>query len=73
MSEAPKTGRVRILVAVLRDGDLVGCCLDYGNDDYTMERMSEQIRGYSPPIHFHWIEADVPLPIATTIEGTVTP
>lgn len=70
-----KTEHIRILVAI----DRLGCieiAQDKGDDKDTWEEMREHVGGWlTPPIGFHWIEADIPLPTVdgTPIPATVTP
>ena len=74
MSE-PRTERVRILVAIGRDGQTV-FQYDRGDDKDTIQSMRDGgCLGYLlPPIGFHWIEADIPLPTigAAPIPATTT-
>lgn len=76
MTNEQKTIRVRIAVAVNADGH-------YGTDGYSKADGSHQddddmekwalrdCRGDGRKV-VHFIEADIPLPVATTIEGKVT-
>lgn len=74
MSNTQRTVRARILVAVDTDGDWssVGTC------DLTDEDMRKRLTPEDMAcgiIAYHWIEADIPVPIVpdeTTVEGVVT-
>lgn len=73
----PKTIRVRIAVAVSPQGhwesfgSTVGVANPENGDDAThAEYAVMNCDGKTHAVHF--IEADIPLPVAVTVEGTVT-
>lgn len=64
-----KTVRVRIAVSVDPDGVWNSCGWSEGSDaDKSGLAFEEQAYGGA----LHWVEADVPIPEPTTIEGEVT-
>ncbi len=74
--EPNKTVRVRIAVAVNADGQWGsdGCSKTSGEPmaDSTISLWAARdCRGDGAKV-VHFIEADIPLPVASTIEGTVT-
>lgn len=70
MSEA-RTVRVRIAVAVTPDG--AWSAFGYSGYDEKGVKESVFIDDLPEGEQFHWIEADVPIPVATTIPGAVVP
>lgn len=77
-SEQPKTVRFRIAVAIDDGGR--GCAYgwngtDQSDDKDKMRKVEREMYGLeSNVVATHWIEVDIPVPVApepTTIEGTV--
>ncbi len=74
MSDTQRTVRARILVAV----DTAGNYSSIGYSDTTDNALKQDIfldAMTEDLIAYHWIEADIPVPLApaeTTVEGVVT-
>lgn len=66
----PGTVRVRILVAVDADGQWVSRGNVWDSDEVHKDWISTD--DLKDDFSCHWIEADVPVPAETTIEGSVT-
>ncbi len=76
MTNEQKTIRVRIAVAVSAEGhySTSGGTRPSGkpwSDESLLSDVRSELEAASP-IATHFIEADIPLPVATTIEGKVT-
>ena len=74
MASDKRTVRVRIAVVMNADGEW-GCAASYNGDDngawsVAGENLSTDPGEVMEALHF--IEADVPVPASTTIEGAVT-
>jgi len=65
----PKTTRVRILVAVDKQGGWVSHGHSSGDDDEAMDWIA--VHDLIDPITYHWLEADIPLPEIAVVEGRV--
>ena len=65
-----RTVRVRIAVAVDADGDWNSCGGAGVSDFECIEAASECI---ATPSNLCWVEADLPIPEAMTVQGVVTP
>jgi hypothetical protein len=67
----PKTVRVRIAVAVNQHGHYSAD----GGRGASDQRLAQNVRQFVKGLHaLHWIEADVPLPLApVVVEGTTAP
>lgn len=70
-----KTVRVRIAVAVDTKGKWSACGWKSDGKQYDKEARDSAIDGLynDGSYNVHWIEADVPVPQETMIEGTATP
>lgn len=74
MSDTQRTVRARILVAVDTEGNYTSIGYSDQTDDdlkdyIILDSLNEGL------IAYHWIEADIPVPVApaeTTVEGVVT-
>lgn len=79
MSDQPKTVRVRIAVAVNHSGEWVAdawktCHIQERTDADMVAQVLDHMKKYDssgPAWSVHFIEADVPLPVAQTIQGEV--
>ncbi len=72
--ESKKTVRVRIAVAMDSEGHYYATGFDESRDDDIRDAvMSEFYGGDEAPYSIRYIEADIPLPEPTTIEGEVKP
>ena len=66
------TIKVRICVAVSADGEWGAAGVrDADENDIRSLAWDSLPVGFQEPAHLHWIEAEVPLPTETTIEGKV--
>lgn len=65
-----KTVRVRIAVAVDADGKW--CSAGWVDSDDSLEQTALDGLDSARPTVVHFIEADVPMPEPTTVEGSVT-
>lgn len=65
--EQVPTKRVRILVAIDSEGKWTSAGYDYGNGNDPHDWI--MLDDLGPHMSYHWVEADVPLPVSTTIEG----
>jgi hypothetical protein len=64
------TVKIRILVAVNADGEWE--CLGYSG--MTDGKQDLDLFGnIDPPVSFHWVEAEIPVPETTTLPGLVVP
>lgn len=80
MSNEQKTIRVRIAVAVSAEGHVAVAGGTRGvakpkpwSDESNMSEVLNGIDcGTTSRVLVRWVEADIPIPVATTIEGTVT-
>lgn len=69
MTKDQTTKRIRILVAIDSDGKWVSAGCDYGSASDPKEWIFLDDLGTN--LTYHWIEADVPVPGETTIEGQI--
>jgi hypothetical protein len=73
MSEQ-KTVRVRIAVAVGDDGAWNSCGWQFPKSETTdVELMGIALEVMEQAVvNVHWVEADIPIPVGVTVEGTVS-
>ena len=69
MGEGQRTTvKIRLAVAVNEDGEWYA----WGAKDYSDDEMRNEVTGQvCDPHAVHFVEAEVPLPVPTTIQGTV--
>lgn len=76
MSEQPKTVRVRIAVNISAKGEWAASGNSRDKDDKERASVTYDMLDNDPaltPEHVVFVEADVPLPVAQTVEGRVQP